>query len=122
MDCSKTDNTWFEVRGWLAHASAYGGWEEDINQETCTGEAGLPPPRHSSSHLARCGYINVFEWGEGSCIIEPIPDDVMTTPDVGKTTVPPVARTVIFLEAQTNVGEDIFIRGGLQATWVPSGC
>ena len=119
MDCSDTDGDWFEFRGWLSHAGGYSGWEESVIQESCNGSAGLPPPRHSNSHLARCGYINVFEWGEGRCTMEPVPDASITTEMPGSTE-SPIARTVVFLEAETSVGEEVFIRGGLEAQWVPS--
>ena len=67
MDCSKTEKGWFEVKG----KSTRIGWEQDIAQSwECTGDAGGESPRKASSHMARCGYVNIFVWNRGSCAIE----------------------------------------------------
>lgn len=64
MDCSKTHQGWFEVKGYLG-----GSWEPNISQSSCTGTAGGRAPFTSTNHLAKCGSVNVFEWGSGSCSI-----------------------------------------------------
>ncbi|CAJ0589641.1 unnamed protein product [Cylicocyclus nassatus] len=51
MDCSKTDNGWFELKGYLNTA----GWEGDINQGSCTGGVGGTAPFKSINHIAKCG-------------------------------------------------------------------
>ena len=122
MDCSITDHGWFEFKGWLANAGGYTGWELDIHQTTCSGSAGIEAPFTSKDHLARCGFINVFEWNEPQCIIEPMPQ-VSTLPSISPTSdgpsfKPQVERTVIFIEKQTQFGQNVFIRGGLEAAWV----
>ncbi|GFR93112.1 alpha-amylase [Elysia marginata] len=65
MDCGSLDNGFFDVRGFY-----YGQLEEEISQGTCTGDAAVPVPYTSVNHVARCGYINVFEWGSSDCKIE----------------------------------------------------
>uniref|UniRef100_A0A914W7E2 Alpha-amylase n=1 Tax=Plectus sambesii TaxID=2011161 RepID=A0A914W7E2_9BILA len=67
MDCSKTVNGWFELKG---YQSPDGGWESDVNQAACTGTGGGTKPFNSNNHVARCGYVNVFIWGDGSCRID----------------------------------------------------
>ncbi|XP_013389804.1 pancreatic alpha-amylase, partial [Lingula anatina] len=70
MDCSKTEGGWFDIKSYLSDGSG-GFWEADINQVTsCGGSAGGQAPYSSKNHVARCGYINVFEFGSGSCIID----------------------------------------------------
>ncbi|KAK0427998.1 hypothetical protein QR680_010534 [Steinernema hermaphroditum] len=67
MNCDKTDNGWFELKGFMYPGD---GWEADIHQEQCTGSgASESPIRNSKNHMAKCGMVNVFEWGQGSCII-----------------------------------------------------
>jgi alpha-amylase len=63
MDCSKTDNGWFEFKGYLD------GWEGNIAQGQCTGPGAGSPPYTSNNHFGRCGYVNVFRWGENNCQI-----------------------------------------------------
>ena len=45
------------------------GWENDISQMECTGESNGKAPFVSKNHAARCGYINKFDYGSGSCQI-----------------------------------------------------
>lgn len=66
MDCSKTENSWFEVKGFTTGGV---GWENDIAQGACTGNVGGTSPYSTNNHVGRCGYQNVFEWGIGTCII-----------------------------------------------------
>ena len=66
INCAETENGWFELKGVLTG----NGWEQDIGQaETCGGDVGGSKPYVSTNHMARCGYVNVFEWGSGDCII-----------------------------------------------------
>lgn len=64
------------------------GWESNIGQGVCSGKVGGTAPFSSQNHVARfpqlifyeftetacivfrCGFVNVFEWGKGSCIID----------------------------------------------------
>ena len=45
--------------------------EGDITQSACSGSGGgvSPPGPPTKNHRGRVGYINVFEWGTGSCEI-----------------------------------------------------
>ncbi|KAK3784088.1 hypothetical protein RRG08_060515 [Elysia crispata] len=65
MDCSKLPNGFFDFKGYLD-----GQWESDISQAQCTGNMAVTPPYTSNNHIARCGYVNVFEWGGSSCLME----------------------------------------------------
>ncbi|KAK3879151.1 hypothetical protein Pcinc_016259 [Petrolisthes cinctipes] len=122
MDCELPDDEWFELKGWLEFADGYTGWELDISQGTCGGSVGGTDPSVSTNHKGRCGYINVFEWNEGSCIVEDFPGSTTvvppnTTPGSGgggltTTGGMDIQRTVIFLEQHTVVGQDVFILGG----------
>ncbi|GFR93105.1 alpha-amylase [Elysia marginata] len=66
MDCAKTSNGYFEVKGFYE-----GQIEAEFAPSACTGNAA----EHSSTqpsrggHLARCGYTNVFSWGASDCQI-----------------------------------------------------
>ncbi|CAL4159318.1 unnamed protein product, partial [Meganyctiphanes norvegica] len=121
MDCSITDDGWFEFKGWLEFADGYTGWELDVHQEPCSGSAGLPPPASSVDHMARCGYVNVFEWNDGTCKMEPLPDEPSSSPKPPVTSDPDgPERTVIFIEKSTGVDQDVFIRGGLDKDYLDS--
>ncbi|CAJ0596058.1 unnamed protein product, partial [Cylicocyclus nassatus] len=67
MDCSKTDNGWFEMKGFLY---PYNRWENDIHQGICTGSVGGSAPFQSINHIGKCGAVNVFHWGNGACTID----------------------------------------------------
>ncbi|XP_012937880.2 alpha-amylase [Aplysia californica] len=69
MDCSKAENGYFELKAVLS-----GGWEADVPASTtCTGADAGTPPYSSKNHFARCGHLNVFHWGQGTCEILPLP-------------------------------------------------
>ncbi|KHJ98926.1 hypothetical protein OESDEN_01091, partial [Oesophagostomum dentatum] len=87
IDCSKTDNGWFELKG-LTTAPI--GWESDIKQGTCTGNGGSAPFQ-STNHIAKCGAVNVFKWGYNDCFIEVIPDPTLAP--VRESTKGPVTDT-----------------------------
>lgn len=65
MDCSKLDNGFFDLKGFLS-----GSWEADINQGSCDGDGAEAPGYVSNNHIARCGYINIFEWDKPDCTIK----------------------------------------------------
>ncbi|XP_070562671.1 alpha-amylase-like [Ptychodera flava] len=68
MDCDLTESGWFELKAYLQNGD---GWESDRAQyNTCTGSAGGSKPYSSGNHFARCGYINVFNFNDNSCIIK----------------------------------------------------
>ncbi|KHJ83437.1 hypothetical protein OESDEN_16866, partial [Oesophagostomum dentatum] len=67
MDCSKAENGWFELKGYLTPST---GWEPDIMQSSCEGNLGGSAPFQSNNHIARCGAVNVFTWGSVGCIID----------------------------------------------------
>ncbi|KHJ75428.1 hypothetical protein OESDEN_24956 [Oesophagostomum dentatum] len=64
MDCSNTYDGWFDLKGFTSN----GGWERDIKQGVCSGNAGVPP-HLAINHIAKCGAINVFYWESGACNI-----------------------------------------------------
>jgi len=70
MNCTETIDGWFELKTFLTNYTPNSGWEVDINQTTsCEGTAGGTKPYVSNNHLARCGFVNVFEFDLGSCEI-----------------------------------------------------
>ena len=66
MNCDETEGGWFEVKGFVTNGA---GWEGDIHQGACQGDAGGTPSYQTTNHMARCGYVNVFSWGDSSCEI-----------------------------------------------------
>ncbi|XP_078615346.1 alpha-amylase-like [Branchiostoma floridae x Branchiostoma japonicum] len=71
MDCSRTENGWFEVRAMTIarYPGGFAQWESDRNQGTCGGTAGGNKPYSSSNHFARCGKINAFDFDGNTCPI-----------------------------------------------------
>ncbi|VDL87482.1 unnamed protein product [Nippostrongylus brasiliensis] len=70
MDCSKTDKGWFELKG---YNPPHENWEPDMKQSKCGGVYKSSAPSSSKNHVAKCGAVNVFEWGRGDgCIINDI--------------------------------------------------
>ncbi|EFX66440.1 hypothetical protein DAPPUDRAFT_229423 [Daphnia pulex] len=69
MDCAETENGWFDLKAFLTNYAS--GWESDITQSPCTGTGAdvLPPYSGTKNHMARCGYINRFNFGAGGCEI-----------------------------------------------------
>ena len=67
MDCSRTDNGYFELK------AIVGGWEGNVVQGSCTGSRGGAAAYSSSNHIARCGFLNIYHFGTSICTIEPIP-------------------------------------------------
>ncbi|RUS86830.1 hypothetical protein EGW08_005426 [Elysia chlorotica] len=66
MDCSKTDNGFFEFKGIMQDQTWEGG---DALAHQCQGMTSLP--KTSNNHIASCGKINVFFWGTGlSCEVK----------------------------------------------------
>ncbi|RJE73570.1 alpha-amylase [Pseudoalteromonas sp. MSK9-3] len=59
LDCEQAVNGWFEVKAFIKNGQ---GWENDITQ------AQAPYP--SNNHFARCGKINIFEFGKNSAQYE----------------------------------------------------
>ena len=65
MDCSRTDGGYFEFKSLVN-----GVWEGGAQLTgQCTGPEAGHPPHTSVNHVARCGKVNVFHWGEGQCQI-----------------------------------------------------
>ena len=50
MDCSKTANSWFELKSYISNGP---GWENHISQSNT--------PYTSGNHFAKCGSLNVFK-------------------------------------------------------------
>lgn len=72
MDYYMTEDEWFDFRGIIDIYNSEDDIEEgDITQSACTGTGGgvSPPGPPTKNHRGRVGYINVFEWGTGSCVI-----------------------------------------------------
>lgn len=65
MDCSAAfhvgDERWFELKSYISNGP---GWEPDVHQP------GTPYP--SINHLAQCGMLNVFRYGEGEAHFLPL--------------------------------------------------
>ena len=73
MDCTATWSGWFEVKAYIEHNDNWGSgfWENNVNQwSSCHGNVGGSRPYASGNHLARCGYVNVFEFQQGKCTID----------------------------------------------------
>ena len=68
MDCSVLFDGWFEFKAFVVNGD---GWEPDMTQmASCYGSAGGSRPSYRTrNHVARCGYINVFAFGENSCMM-----------------------------------------------------
>ncbi|XP_022105424.1 uncharacterized protein LOC110987206 [Acanthaster planci] len=131
MDCSKTNGGWFELKAFVMNGVE---WESDVSQnEACQGSPGGNKPSNSINHFARCGYINVFKFGENKCTIDEyglqptqtIPEEPSlsqspensateaTSVPTASTPQPTFKRTTIFIQKQTDFGQNLFIRGGL---------
>ncbi|XP_013422198.1 uncharacterized protein LOC106182099 [Lingula anatina] len=77
MDCNKTDDGWFQLKAFVVHGEKNdyiswngnnGEWERGVEQTTCWGDhkkfSGV------NNHVAKCGAINVFTYGEGTpCVV-----------------------------------------------------
>jgi alpha-amylase len=68
MDCSKTENGWFEIK-----AVVNGQWEGNIRSGACTGSGAGSTPRQTNNHWARCGMLNIYHFNSASCEIKNIP-------------------------------------------------
>jgi len=67
MDCEQTHEGWFELKSYLRGGE---GWEPDIiGDHDCSGNIGGIAPFDSKNHVARCGFVNVFHYGEDQCEI-----------------------------------------------------
>jgi alpha-amylase len=62
MDCSKTINGWFELKAYVKNGQ---GWEGNISQSGT--------PYASQNHMAQCGQMNVFSFGQNSAQISALP-------------------------------------------------
>lgn len=67
LDCSQTEDGWFELQAYESLLSENEGFELDIEQEACTGDAPGAASYTSTYHFAQCGVVNVFAFGEASC-------------------------------------------------------
>jgi len=73
MDCEQTENGWFEVRAVTRSHDDEEEFEEDIEGgEGCDGNIGGIAPYASANHMARCGFVNVFHFGEAECQINTV--------------------------------------------------
>lgn len=76
MDCSKTNNDWFEFKVFMKTSLTGdgGNWENDIYQVTkCNGNVATPTPANiGRNHAGVCGAMNVFEYGHNACEIKRI--------------------------------------------------
>ena len=68
MDCTRTDNGWFEFKAIVNNA-----WEGDIIQGTCTGDGAGVAGANSKNHMAKCGMMNIFHFESSTCEIKAIP-------------------------------------------------
>jgi len=111
MDCSATESGWFELKAYVTESSGAGAWERDVTQaSSCSGDIGGQRPYATSNHVAKCGFVNVLVFEHGACTIDH--GGVGTPPP---TTPPPTAfqRTVVFIKFVSVVGQQVFIRGGI---------
>lgn len=69
---------WFEWKAVLGRRGASWErfeWEPGMIQQTrCAGPEGGSHPFGSQNHVAKCGFLNIFEWGQSNCVIVAIPD------------------------------------------------
>ena len=74
MDCSVTAAGWFELKAYVTDdVSGEEVWERDVTQGSeCTGDIGGYRPYASANHVARCGFVNVFVFEQGTCTINSI--------------------------------------------------
>ncbi|XP_066266345.1 alpha-amylase 1-like [Branchiostoma lanceolatum] len=69
MDCSRTENGWFEVKALLGYGCDR-RWEGVLEEQgTCSGTAVGTKPYSSDNHFAQCGKVNVFEFDDSTCTI-----------------------------------------------------
>jgi alpha-amylase len=73
MDCSLTEQGWFEVKAFVTNGL---GWEGDITQGGCQGSGRAPYA--SKNHVAKCGFVNMFDFGTSVCEITPLSDSPTT--------------------------------------------
>ena len=72
MDCTQTQNGWFEFSTIYSIGGEDG--EPAIEQDVCSGEIGGSSAISSSkNHMAHCGYMNIFSYGKNTCQINNIP-------------------------------------------------
>lgn len=73
MNCMDTMTGWFEVMAVVINKDGSGNMkmESIIQQDSvCKGGSdGIATPYVSDKHVAVCGMINVFHFGDGSCEI-----------------------------------------------------
>ncbi|CAL4106263.1 unnamed protein product, partial [Meganyctiphanes norvegica] len=68
MDCTQTDNGWFNVRALVTPRI---NAEHRIYQKrTCHGNVLDLCPFKSFHHVAKCGYFNLFKYNDGNCLIK----------------------------------------------------
>jgi len=72
MDCSQTQDGWFEFTTVYSLGGEDG--EVAISQGDCLGEVGGTAPFTSDKHIARCGFLNVYEFDEDDCQIDEMPE------------------------------------------------
>ena len=71
MDCSATEDGWFELKAYVTEQSGSGWWEGGFTQVSqCNGDVGGCQPYTSGNHMARCGFVNVFVYENGGCTID----------------------------------------------------
>ena len=70
MDCSETENGWFEFTALYSHGGEQG--EPDLSQGVCQGDS--QETEHSSTkHVAKCGEMNIYIFGESACELRNMP-------------------------------------------------
>ena len=72
MDCSATESGWFELKAYITGGNSSSEWWESnvVQDPECGGNVGGNRPYATSNHVARCGYINVFEYQQPGCTID----------------------------------------------------
>lgn len=66
MDCSKTENGWFEVKAVMASGNGTDiTWESNLvhSSSNHAGSATETLPSCSANHIVKCGMINVLKFG-----------------------------------------------------------
>jgi len=128
MDCSDTENGWFEVKSFLLNGQGQ-GWEGDVHQAECQGTTGGKAPFATINHWARCGFVNKFDFQGNGCEINYFPTTETPSPETTTAPSPIGDRTVVFVKMITNPIQDLFLRGGLDSilrpncsSGVPSSC
>ncbi|XP_067650671.1 autotransporter adhesin BpaC-like [Haliotis asinina] len=134
MDCSGTIQGWFEVLAYSNKTLLESQTFTITQPNTCSGtaeEANAARPFTSSYHVAYCGRVNVFIFGDSNCTINqfnsPDSDTTANQPQAtASTSTTPVSsatmcpsgmdRTVVLIQ-YNSTDQEVFMSGGVPANY-----